>query len=100
MVVSKRETSVAVWLQSMLGTYEMIWFTMSAWPMTRAVVRASMAVAPQPFLSQWSENAHSYLVEDIYRELVNPFDTGFKSSLGKAYLEYPSQLNLNASMTA
>lgn len=51
MVVSKSETSVLVLSKSMVGTNSRICLTTSQSSIISAVLKASTALAPQPFLS-------------------------------------------------
>ncbi len=50
MVVSNRDTSVLVVLKSTVWTCLRIWSTTSHFSITSAVLKASTALAPQPFL--------------------------------------------------
>lgn len=50
MVVSNNETSVLVSSKLISGMNFRIWLTTSQSPITRAVLKASTALAPQPFL--------------------------------------------------
>lgn len=52
MVVSNKDTSVVVVLKLISGMYSRICSTTSHLPMTSAVLNASTALAPQPFLKQ------------------------------------------------
>ena len=50
MVVSNRDTSVVVVLKSTFWTCSRIWSTTSHFSNTSAVLKASTALAPHPFL--------------------------------------------------
>ena len=68
MVVSKRETDSwpgAVRAKLMVGMYSTIWLTTFSFFMMRAVDRASMALAPQPFLPS-AVNVHSPMALNVH----------------------------------
>jgi hypothetical protein len=70
----------------MVGMCVMICSTISFSPMTSAVVRASTAEAPHPFLKNCQLVMFNNVLEDFYLELLKLLLTGKSSSFGKAYL--------------